>query len=100
VANWQITRKLSQEQLFRKNLKHAIHGLEVITIMMNLYDEEEVMKIYIESEILIAKKKQAEDIARNMLSDGELPLETIARYSGLPIKDVKKLQSKMRQPVV
>jgi hypothetical protein len=68
---------------------------EVITIMMSLYDEEEVMRVYVESE----KRKQAEDMAMNMLSDGELPLETIARYSGLSLKDVKKLQSDMLQPV-
>jgi predicted HTH domain antitoxin len=82
--------------LFRKNLKHAIHGLKVITIMMNLYDEEEVMKIYIESE----KNDLRCEMAMNMINDGELTLETIARYSGLPIKDVKELQSKMLQPVV
>jgi hypothetical protein len=34
-----------------------------------------------------------------MLSDGKLPLETIARYSGLPLKEVEKLQSDMLQPV-
>jgi hypothetical protein len=63
--------------------------------MMNLYDEKDIMRVYVESE----KRKQAEDMARNMLSDGELSLETIARYSGLSLKEVKKLQSDMLQNV-
>jgi hypothetical protein len=63
--------------------------------MMNLYDEEDIMRVYVESE----KRKQAEDMARNMLSDGELSLEIIARYSGLSLKEVKKLQSDMLQNV-
>jgi predicted HTH domain antitoxin len=38
-------------------------------------------------------------MAKNMINDGKLSLETIAQYSGLPIKEVKELQSKMMQPV-
>jgi predicted HTH domain antitoxin len=68
---------------------------EVITIMMSLYDEEEVMKIYVESE----KNDLRCEMAKNMINDGKLSLETIAQYSGLPIKEVKELQSKMMQPV-
>jgi predicted HTH domain antitoxin len=68
---------------------------EVITIMMSLYDEEEVMKIYVESE----KNDLRCEMAKNMINDGKLSLETIAQYSGLSIEDVKELQSKMMQPV-
>jgi hypothetical protein len=72
---------------------------EVITIMMSLYDEEEVMRVYVESEVLGATKKQAEDTARNLIKGDKLSMDEIAAATGLPLNEVIELQSNMMQPV-
>jgi hypothetical protein len=72
---------------------------EVITIMMSLYNEEEVMRVYVESEVLGATKKQAEDTARNLIKGDKLSMDEIAAATGLPLNEVIKLQSDMMQPV-
>lgn len=58
--------------------------------MMVLYDEEEVMRSYAESEvndaILDAKVKIATDMIR-----GNEPLEKVIKYSGLPEEKVLEL---------
>lgn len=63
---------------------------EVIDIMMVLYDEEEVMRSYVESEvneaILDARVKMATDMIR-----GNEPLEKVVKYSGLPEEKVLEL---------
>jgi hypothetical protein len=71
---------------------------EVITIMMSLYDEE-VMRVYVESEVLGATKKQAEDTARNLIKGDKLSMDEIAAATGLPLNEVIELQSNMMQPV-
>ena len=57
---------------------------------MVLYDEEEVMRSYVESEvndaILDAKVKIATDMIR-----GNEPLEKVIKYSGLPEEKVLEL---------
>lgn len=58
--------------------------------MMVLYDEEEVMRSYVESEvndaILDARVKVATDMIR-----GNEPLEKVVKYSGLPEEKVLEL---------
>lgn len=49
---------------------------EVVTIMMSLFNEEEILKSFIESEI----HDEARETAERMIKDGELSLEKIARY--------------------
>jgi hypothetical protein len=68
---------------------------EVITIMMSLFDEEEIMKSYIRSE----RYDAICDTARNMIKDGELSLENIAKYTKLPLDVVKKLEEEIMQSV-
>jgi hypothetical protein len=70
---------------------------EVVTIMMSLFDEEEIMRSYIESERYDAEKKKTIEMARDMITAGELSLESIAKYTKLPLEDVKKIQSEMLQ---
>lgn len=38
-----------------------------------------------------AELRKSQDVALLMLKDGLLPIETISRYSGLSVDDVKKL---------
>lgn len=63
--------------------------------MITLYDDDEILKMYIESEkeeaAEKATKEKALQIAQKMISDGQLPLEKIAQYSGLPLQTIEEL---------
>ncbi|GFI45628.1 hypothetical protein IMSAGC019_00940 [Lachnospiraceae bacterium] len=67
---------------------------EVVDIMMVLYDEEEIMRSYVESEVYDSKI----DTARRMLSDGALSLDKVAEFSNLPIEVIRELSGEL-QPV-
>ena len=67
---------------------------EVVDIMMVLYDEEEAMRTYVESERYDEKVKTA----ARMIADGDLPVEKIAQYSGLALEKVLDMQKEL-QPV-
>lgn len=60
---------------------------EVIDIMMVLYDEQEVMRSYVESE----RYDEKIEIAKRFLRMGKLSYEEIADGSELTIEEVKKL---------
>ncbi len=60
-------------------------------IMMVLYDNEEIMRSYVESEVYEANIKTA----KRMLIDGELSLDRIAKFSDLPIQVVEELASEL-----
>ena len=60
---------------------------EVVDIMMVLYDEEEIMRSYVESEVYDSKI----DSARRMLGDGTLSLDKVAEFSNLPIEVIREL---------
>ena len=72
---------------------------EVVDIMMVLYDEEEIMRSYVESEVhearLEARYETNIETAKRMLIDGELSLDRIAKFSNLPIEVVEKLASEL-----
>ncbi len=55
--------------------------------MMLLYDEEEIMRSYVESE----RYDERIETAREMLQDNE-PMEKIVKYSRLPKETILKLQ--------
>lgn len=64
---------------------------EVVDIMMVLYDEEEIMRSYVESERYEAKRDERIETAIEMLRDHE-PIEKIVKYSRLSKEDILKLQ--------
>ena len=68
---------------------------EVVDIMMVLYDEQEVMRSYVESEVYEATQEARQDekieIAKRFLRMGKLSYEEIADGSELTIEEVKKL---------
>ena len=72
---------------------------EVVDIMTELYDQEEVLRSYMESERYEAAKeatKKAEkatkiETAKRFLKMGKLTIEEIAAGSGLTVKEVEKL---------
>ena len=59
--------------------------------MMVLYDEEEIMRSYVESERNDAWYDSKIDTARRMLSDGTLSLDKVAEISDLPIEVIREL---------
>ena len=66
----------------------------VVTIMMSLFDEEEILKSFIESEI----HDEARETAERMIKDGELSLEKIARYiPSLSMDELRELEAEIMQ---
>ena len=71
---------------------------EVVDIMMVLYDEEEIMRSYVESERHDARYDEKIETARRMLDDGTLSLDKVAEFSNLPIEVIRELSGEL-QPV-
>ena len=67
---------------------------EVVDIMMVLYDQEEAIQMYGESE----RYDEKVETATRMIADGDLPVDKIAKYSGLTLEKVIELQKEL-QPV-
>ncbi len=67
---------------------------EVVTIMMSLFDEEQIMKSFIKSE----RHDEARETAERMIKDGEMSLEKIARYvPSLSMDELKELEAEVMQ---
>ncbi len=67
---------------------------EVLTIMMSLFDEEQIMKSFIRSE----RHDEARETAERMIKDGELSLDKIARYvPSLSIDELRELEAEVMQ---
>ena len=72
---------------------------EVVDIMMVLYDEEEIMRSYVESEVYEAKYNEQIQTAKEMIENHE-PIEKIIKYSRLPEETILELQKEQElQPV-
>ena len=67
---------------------------EVVDIMMVLYDQEEAIQMYGESE----RYDEKVETAARMIADGDLPVDKIAKYSGLALEKVIELRKEL-QPV-
>ena len=76
--------------------------MEVVTIMMSLFNDEQIMKTYwkdMENTLTdkITHDKDRET-AERMIKDGELSLEKIARYiPSLSMDELKELEAKIMQ---
>ena len=75
---------------------------EVVDIMMVLYDEEEIMRSYVESEVYEATQKAQYDekveTAKRFLKMNKFSYDDIAVGSGLTIEEVEELANGL-QPV-
>ena len=69
---------------------------EVVSIMMVLYDEEEIMRSYVESERHEAKRDEKIETARRLLQMQKLTNDDIAAGSGLTIEEVEKLADELQ----
>jgi len=68
--------------------------VEVVTIMMSLFDDEQIMRTYTKDIEKETEKKTAE----RMIKDGELSLEKIARYvPALSIDELKEIEAEVMQ---
>ena len=75
---------------------------EVVTIMMSLFDEEEILKSYIRSErneaAEVATREAAIQIAERMIRMGKLSLEEIELYvPSLSLDELKEIESEVMQ---
>ncbi len=70
---------------------------EVVSIMMSLYDEEEVMRSYIKSERYEAEQNKAKKTAIRMIKAGKMSLEDIADYTELSLDTIKELSNQLMQ---
>ena len=85
----------------RDVLKDYLHDREreVVSIMMSLFDGEEIMKSYIRSERYEAAKENSIETAENMIKMGKLSLEEISLcIPTLSLDELKALKSKILQP--
>ena len=67
---------------------------EVVTIMMSLFDEEQIMKSFIRSERHDADRETAE----RLIKKGKMTLEDIAEcVPSLPLEELKELETEIMQ---
>ena len=67
---------------------------EVVTIMMSLFDEEQIMKSFIKS----GRHDEARETAERMITKGKMTLEEIADYvPSLSFNELKELESEIMQ---
>ena len=64
---------------------------EVLSMLMELYDQEEVMRSYVESERYEAENAIKIETAKRFLKMGKLSIEEVAAGSGLTVKEVEEL---------
>ena len=68
--------------------------VEVITIVMNLFDEEQIMKMYAKD----IEKEVAIQTAERMIRMGKLSLEEIELYvPSLSLDELKEIESEVMQ---
>lgn len=82
-------------------LREYLHDREkdVVSIMMSLFDEEEVIRSYIRSERYDAAQDNSKKTAIRMMKAGKMSLEEIADYTELSLDSVRNLQNEVMQPV-
>ena len=71
---------------------------EVVTIMMSLFDDEQIMRTYLRDAANTAAYEADRATAERMIKDGEMSLEKIARYvPSLSMDELRKLEAEVMQ---
>ena len=71
---------------------------EVVTIMMSLFDEEQIIKSFIKSERYEAAQENARETAKRMIKKGKMSLEEIADYvPSLSFDELRELEAEVIQ---
>ncbi|MCM1288872.1 MAG: hypothetical protein NC240_11235 [Clostridium sp.] len=84
----------------RNILKRYLSGKEkeVVTIMMSLFDEEQIMKTYAKDMAKEAAKENAKENAITMLKNGRITVEEIPSFfPKLTLEDVKEIEAAVIQ---
>ena len=72
--------------------------VEVITIMMSLFDEEQIMRTYLKDAANAAAYEADRATAERMMKKGKMSLEEIADYvPALSFDELKKLEAEIMQ---
>ena len=87
AVDWAINQNLLNG-LFKK------YRAEVLDMMLTEYDEDFNNKTWYEDGILKGKQEKALEDAENFLKEG-ITVETVARCTGLPLKQIQELQKKI-----
>ena len=64
---------------------------EVLDMLMELYDQEEVLKSYVQSEKYEAVEEAAKETEKRMLKDGTFSIDKIAEFVSLPIEVIQEI---------
>lgn len=109
VCRHYLAQKLEKRDAYARAIDYCIkhdilkeflrkHRAEVIGMLLTDFDAEKYERTIrqegLEEGIEQGIEEGCIDAARRMLQDGELPLEKIALYSGLPLEEVQKLAMK------
>lgn len=71
---------------------------EVVTIMMRLFDEEQIMKSYIKSERYEAVQESAKETARKLIKKGKMSLDEIVDcVPALSFDELKEIEAEVMQ---
>lgn len=68
---------------------------EVVSIMMDLYEEELALQFYTKEQREEGRKEGSIKTAKRMLKRGVLTYEEIAEYSDLPVEEIEKLAKEL-----
>lgn len=68
-------------------------------MLMELYDEQEVLRSYVESERYEAENAANIKTAKRFLDMGKFSIEEIAKGTGLTVEEVEELRKELLQTV-
>lgn len=68
-------------------------------MMMELYDEQEILKSYVESERFDAENAAKIETAKRLWNMGRLIIDEVAIASGLPKENILELQKEQLQQI-
>lgn len=71
----------------------------MVDMMMELYDEQEILKSYVESERFDAENAAKIETAKRLLNMGRLIIDEVAIASGLPKENILELQKEQLQQI-
>ena len=71
---------------------------EVVTIMMSLFDDEQIMKSFIRSERYEAAQESARETAKKLIKKGKMSLDEIADcVPSLSLDELRELETEVMQ---
>jgi hypothetical protein len=73
---------------------------EVVTIMMSLFDEEQIMDVFLKNRDRDVAKETAKETAKRLITIGKMPLEEVEKYvPDLTMDELKEIEAEVMQLV-